>query len=368
MTLAAYGQQLGWVEILDPEEDRLRDELRKLCILGSAPHVCELLCYVRPEQLSVPVDQEGNSPLHIAAKCGHLKLLQELLVKERGFNIDCRDNIQRTPLHLACMEEHADIVLELIMAQADVSTIDDLKQTALHKIVQSGSLEVMQVLVEHGDPHLDMADAHGTTALLLAAELGKTHFVEYLLTREPGLALASNELGWTGLHLCSHGREMRRNSTKPGKFNTCAKILMDAKALVDAPDEDKKTPLHRAAQTGDKEIVQVLLQGGAHPSFEDYCRWTPLHYAAQDGHLDVARILLDAKAWVQQQSPASLTPLAVATMENQVKMAELLMKYGADHGLRGKGLASPIMIARKDPSKYDEILSLFELGFISHEG
>jgi len=66
-------------------------------------------------------------------------------------------------------------------------------------------------------------------------------------------------------------------------------------------------------------------------------------------------------------SDTCLTPLSVATMENQIKMAELLMKYGADQNLRAKGLASPIMIARKDPYKYEELLSLFELGFIQHE-
>jgi len=54
-------------------------------------------------------------------------------------------------------------------------------------------------------------------------------------------------------------------------------------------------------------------------------------------------------------------------MENQIKMAELLMKFGADQGLRAKGLASPIMIARKDPNKYADLLALFELGFIHHE-
>merc|ERR1712113_532677 len=112
-----------------------------------------------------------------------------------------------------------------------------------------------------------------------------------------------NENGWTALHLCAHGREMRRNSTRPGKYNTCAKLLLDAKSEVDAFDEDRKTPLHRAAQTGDWETSAVLIQGGAAVAAADYCRWTPLHYAAQNGHLEVAKVLLNAKAVVQDPSP-----------------------------------------------------------------
>merc|ERR1740117_2058781 len=160
---------------------------------------------------------------------------------------------------------------------------------------------------------------------------------------------------------------MRRNSTKPGKFNTCCQLLLNAKAPVDAFDEDRKTPLHRASQSGDRETAECLMQNGADVGAMDNCRWTPLHYAAQDGHLPIARALLQAKAVVQQQNISCLTPLAAATMENQIKMAELLMSYGADQHLRGKGLASPIMIARKEPNKYSDMLALFELGFISHQ-
>jgi len=353
--------------MLDPEDDRVREELRRLCILGSTDRVCELLDSVKLEQVIGVIDNEGSTALHLVVRGGHLKLTQELLRKERHFDVNFPDCRQRKALHIACIEEHADVVLELLFARADVDSIDDVGETALHKVALGSSLETMQVLVEHGGPTLSLADSRLTTPLLLAASLGKVQFVEYLLSKESGLVTASNESGWTALHLCAHGREMRRNSARPGKFNTCAKLLIEGKADVDAFDEDRKTALHRAAQTGDWETTTVLIQGGADVTSGDYCRWTPLHYAAQDGHLEVAKVLLNAKAVVQNPSPSCLTPLAVATMENQVKMAELLVKYGADHQLRGKGLSSPIMIARKDPNKYSEILALFELGFIHHE-
>jgi len=360
---------------LDPEEDRVREELRHLCINGFTPDVADLLDCLPLETDSVPLkqvqgalDNEGSSALHLAVRGGHLKLTQELI--QRRFEVNYPDIRQRTALHLACMEEHADVVLELIFGKADVGMVDQDKQMALHKVCHHGggaNCEVMRVLVENGKPDLSAMDANSTTPLLLAAEFGKIQFVEYLLSQDSSLVHASDVNGWTALHLCCHGREMRRNSLKPGKFDTCARLLIEAKAPVDAFDEDRKTALHRAAQTGNLETSKVLLQNGADVGAMDNCRWTPLHYAAQDGHLDVAKCLLQAKAVVQQQNISCLTPLAAATMENQIKMAELLMSYGADQHLRGKGLASPIMIARKEPNKYEDMLALFELGFINHQ-
>jgi len=338
---------------------------------------CELLDAGTLQQVQGSIDQEGNSALHLAAKGGHLKLTQVLI--QRNFEVNFQNALKvnypsedlipggLTALHVACMEDNADVVLELICGKADVNCADQAQQTALHKVTHTDSLAVMKVLVEQGNAQLSAADVNATTPLLLAAGFGKIQLMEYLLGKDASLALASDNNGWTALHLCAHGREMRRNSTKAGKFNTCAKLCIEAKAPVDAFDEDHRTPLHRAAQTGDRETIEMLLLNGANVKSEDNCRWTPLHYAAQDGHVVVAKILLQAKAEVQRQNPSCLTPLAVATMENQIKVAELLMSFGADHSLRAKGLASPIMIARKGPNKYADMLALFELGFINHE-
>merc|ERR1740129_498711 len=157
-----------------------------------------------------------------------------------------------------------------------------------------------------------------------------------------------------------------KTSVKGAKFLPSVQLLLAARAPVDAVDEDSRTPLHRAADTGNSETASALLGARADVAAADISRWTPLHFACQDGHVEVAKILLNATAEVQREHPVSLTPLALATMENQVRMAELLMKHKADPNLRAEGLASAAMVARKDRKKYNDILSLFELGFVHH--
>ena len=49
-----------------------------------------------------------------------------------------------------------------------------------------------------------------------------------------------------------------------------------------------------AAEVGNAEIVQLLLDRGAFPGLRSYPprAWTPLMWAAQNGHEEVARILM----------------------------------------------------------------------------
>jgi len=387
---------------------RVNEELVKRCEHGDINTVLQVLD-AYPDEINAVVSDDRVTALHSAARGGHLQLSTDLIA--RGAEVNARDAHMRTPLHVACEEDHADLALELIFAGAEVNAVDDVGHTALHRAVFTGgsNTEVLAVLIQHGGaspliPDIGPVTAPrkstdmlvtrgeetgqlvagvGATPLMLAAELGKAAFVEFLVNQDPTPPGATDEHGqpirryvdamdhngWTALHFAAHGREMRKRSISElrcGKFAQSVKILLEAKADVNSLDEDRKSPLHRAAAAGSDENVGVLLKANANINEEDNYRWTPLHYACQEGHLKVVKTLLDNKAWVQSENASCLLPLAVATMENQVKIVELLVKHGADPNLRGKGVASPMMIVRKDKEKYNDILALFELGVIHH--
>mmetsp|Transcript_79500 Transcript_79500/g.246611 ORF Transcript_79500/g.246611 Transcript_79500/m.246611 type:complete len:369 (+) Transcript_79500:84-1190(+) len=355
------------VNLLHLDEEKVRESLLHLCVRADLEKL-QAAFDEDPEKardlLSGKLDVDGSTGLHIAATGGHLRLTQELV--SRGCEVNTRDNRMTTPLHVACSEDHAEVALELIMGQCDVNALDGNQQTALHRAVLLSSPEVVSVLIEQGGADLKIADGTKSTPLLLAAGHGRIESMALLLGKEPGLVHAANECGWTALHLAAHGKEMKKSSVKNVKFLPAVKLLLEAQASLTAVDEDQRTALHRAADTGNAETVAALLAARADIEASDITRWTPLHFACQDGHVEVAKQLLAAKAPVQRAEPVSLTPLALATMEGQVKVAELLLKHGADPDLRAKGLASASMIARKDPEKYNDILALFELGFVKH--
>ncbi|RIA99516.1 ankyrin repeat-containing domain protein [Glomus cerebriforme] len=84
--------------------------------------------------------------------------------------------------------------------------------------------------------------------------------------------------------------------------------LAHAGANVNQKDLKGSTALHRAARSGHKEMVVVLLQVGADVNVKDENDWTPLHEAISQKHLDVCPILVAAGANLSATNNSGKTP------------------------------------------------------------
>ena len=62
---------------------------------------------------------------------------------------------------------------------------------------------------------------------------------------------------------------------------------------IDIKDEDGFSPLHRAAQMGYTEAVQVLLSHGADVNLLSKSNMKPLYYAVQSGNFECASLLIE---------------------------------------------------------------------------
>jgi ankyrin repeat protein len=74
-----------------------------------------------------------------------------------------------------------------------------------------------------------------------------------------------------------------------------ARYLIEQGADINLLDKDKSSPLHNAAYLGRLEIVDLLLKKGAASLNEGNFRGqTPLHFACEKGYPEVVTRLLDA--------------------------------------------------------------------------
>jgi ankyrin repeat protein len=64
---------------------------------------------------------------------------------------------------------------------------------------------------------------------------------------------------------------------------TVVRLLPEAKADVEAKNEDQRTALHRAAENGHEAVVWLLIEANANVEAKDKHRWTSLHWAAMGG-------------------------------------------------------------------------------------
>ena len=120
-------------------------------------------------------------------------------------------------------------------------------------------------------------------------------------------------------------------------------------ANVNAKDKRNKTPLHKAAYGGHREIAELLIDKGANVNARDKNNETPLHAAAFYGRKEFAELLIDKDADVSAKDKNEQTPLHVASNRKKTGVVKLLIDKGADvnaksrtgtplHKAVGKGL------------------------------
>ncbi len=139
------------------------------------------------------------------------------------------------------------------------------------------------------------------------------------------------------LNICKNFREVRRKEGEQG-LEKVGKLL-DCGADVNAVDDFfwGCTPLHHACESGDKDLVKLLISKGADVNARSAkgggLYVTPLHAAAFCQFRKICKILLKAGADVNAKDENGSTPLhyavALATVlyDNPIK---ILMQYGAD--------------------------------------
>jgi ankyrin repeat protein len=204
-------------------------------------------------------DNYGNTPLHLAARNGHVEMTKSLL--DRGASLEIHNRIgDFTALHVAASKGHKEVVAVLLAKGARLETRFENEQT-------SG------------------------TALTIAAEFGRRDVVKTLLLRANADPQAKTRSGNTALHIAA----------SKGYTEVVKELLSAKKTDVKARTPSGTTALHLAASNGHNDIVMALLNKGADSNERDNTGWTAAHRAAAGGHKHVVMTLLHVDGDIEHQ-------------------------------------------------------------------
>ncbi|KAG8510051.1 Ankyrin repeat domain-containing protein 27, partial [Galemys pyrenaicus] len=175
---------LEWTEEdLDDVEDSVSaadlEFCHPLCQCPKCAPAQKKLAKIPASGLSVNVtNQEGSSPLHVAALHGRADLIPLLL--KHGASAGARNADQAVPLHLACQRGHFQAVKDLLDSNAKPNKKDSGGNTPLIYACAGGHHEVAALLLQHGAA-LNVANNKGNTALHEAVTGRHVFVVELLL-------------------------------------------------------------------------------------------------------------------------------------------------------------------------------------------
>jgi ankyrin repeat protein len=272
-----------------------------------------------------PVEgQNGRTILHAAAENGDPELLKMLFDMSAGRLLLDRmvDDNGQTPLHVACSHGHTAAAQYMIEELDFDPRVEDLHgKTALSCAADAMAIDLMEYLRGKAEPAFPVCDAAlpGHIALLRwrldhggdVEETGETSFWDELT---PLIAAIR------------------------GGCREAIELLLDAGASPQRPAGEAGSPLHHAVEIGDTAICALLIERGACVNdWSSLHSYAPLHFAIERRNVECITLLLDKGADPNDKvgddfhiKYLPISPLFLAVREGTPEIVELLLDHGAD--------------------------------------
>ena len=232
----------------------------------------------------------GDTPLLFACRVGNSGAVTELIVK--GALVDPHSSWGQTALQVAVDWGRSECVKVLLSAAVrlgrgaqfvDLRCKDDKNRTAVHLAAKRGDVSILHMLLQAGGS-ADQLDGDGRSPLHIAA----------LCAGNPGAIgsfpyHARTAMDWPGQATPKAPLPLKTDQ----HHAQCAEILLEhgGKACLFAGDNFSRVPLHYAAMGGDYDMVETLLDVGADASIVDAAGAAPCDLAEAHGHEDIAERL-----------------------------------------------------------------------------
>jgi ankyrin repeat protein len=235
-------------------------------------------------------DEQGRTPLHIAAENGKFKEIDRLLL-DKGTDINAQDKYGDTPLHAASEKGHLKVIELLVSKGASIIPRNSLDNTPLDEAILYGNLEACNLLLELG------ASVYDSKAL-------------------------------------NHSLQTATTQGQVQVVNSIINLIVNKGININAQDDKGNTLLHIAYLNAHVEVLKILMEKGADTNVKNEKGNTPLHVATDSilcssyrcpGYVEVCKLLIQNGTKLDAQNNQGLTPIELAK-RNNTELYELLIQ------------------------------------------
>ena len=316
-----------------------------------------------------------RTPLHWAVRNRNEVLVKALLLARASV-----DNVtpffldQGKPLFEAATQGHTEIVKILLDAKAQVDIKYIRRPSPLRVAVNNRRAKVVELLLaagasqrrenDWGDSMLDTAVMHNDEQVvrLLLQKIQDSECEDALRRDALEKAINSHKLDMVKILLDSH-LSVHKRFPSFGLYNPLDKAFrMNSieliKLLIAAnanPNERNVcgTILGEAAYRGDPAIVRELIKNKPNLEHRDDQKKTPMEHALESGRLEVIKVLAEARADVNicVKSQKGRTPLLLAAERGDAATVKVLIEAGARVNARNTDHVFPLLLAARNGNR-----------------
>lgn len=264
-----------------------------------------------PEQFAAEVtDNEGNTPLMIAAGRGHLKIIEYF--REKGGDLHQKNNHGENAIFLAAVQGQLNVLKFLDKEGVALSVINAQGENALMTAARNGHFDCVHYLLTRDVP-VDLQNKQGKTAFQIALEAKKFDIADLLVTKS-----TTKEKDQAVL-----------DAVKKGDL-VAVQWLIAHGASLSATDKSKMTPMLLAASSGNIQLIDYFLIQEPSPIHDkDSEEDNLLFVAIKNRQTDLVKHLLASGLFsLEDKNSKGKTPLLVAAEVNSDELVEFFHQQG----------------------------------------
>lgn len=264
-----------------------------------------------PEKIIQEVtDNQGNTPLMVAARRGNLTIIQYLL--EKGGDLHAKNIHRENAIVLAAENGQLEVIEFLDKKNADLMAVNDKGENALMLAARNGHIDTVNYLLARGI-RTDLLNNQSKTAFQLALESSQLKIAELFIT-----------------HCTVQEKNQALFDAVIRKDLEVVQWLVEQGASLSATDKFEMTPMLLAVSIGDIKLVDYFLSLDSAPiDNKDSEGDNLLFFAIKKRQTALVKHLVESGLFsLEDKNLQGKTPLLAAAEVNSDEIVEFLHQNG----------------------------------------
>ncbi|XP_040210340.1 transient receptor potential cation channel subfamily A member 1 isoform X1 [Rana temporaria] len=310
-------------------------------------HVCRVRSFIlkNPSCLMARDDIEAT-PLHYAAKHGHLEIVFMIVNEGTDEALNALDSRGGTPLHWAIVKNQVGSVRILLSRGANPNLLNFYRLAPIHMAIQLHHNSIVEELLNHSTTDINLEGDLGNSPIMTACYKDNAEALIMLFNHGAKLC-KRNKIGCYPIHMTAFAGSLKCMDLVLKKGEEFGYSIEDH---INFTDNEKSSPLHVAVQNGRLEIVKACIEYGAKIDLKQVNdNATALHFASTQGATEIVKFMLSSYTGdnniVDLPDGNNETPLHKSCLFDHADLADYLISMGANIDSIDNDFRTPLLLA-----------------------